>query len=102
MHPPTSHVKSKSALLAAISPEGISLTFIEGNYLPLFGFAALEGGSCPGANVHQEAEPLEAKVQKTHPIDHMVPAMKNMNAPSSAYSERKNWKIVSVGAVIAV
>ena len=46
--------------------------------------------------MHQEAKPLEVKVQETRPIDHVVPLLENINAPSSAYSDRKNWKIVPV------
>ena len=74
MHMLPSYVKPKSALLAASLSSGIFLFFLGKVHCFCLGFSALGGGDCPGADAHQEAKPLEVKMQKTHPIDHVVPA----------------------------
>ena len=82
MHPPPSHVKSKSALLAASSSVGIYLSCFEGKHIAsVLDLLPLEEGVAlvPSADVHQEAELLEvgAHSWEAHPIDHVVPAEKH-------------------------
>ena len=55
--------------------------------------------------MHQEAKPLEVKVQETHPIDHVIPAGEHecaiMEDSTSSASELTSDGIID-GAVIAV
>ena len=74
MHLPPTHVSSKSALFAASLSSGISLRFLGKAHCSCLGFSALGGGGRPGADLHQEANPSEVKVQKIHPIDHAFSA----------------------------
>ena len=93
MHPPPSHVKSKSALLAASSSGGIYLSCFEGKYIAsVLDLLPLEEGVALVPTCIRRPNRWKWRCRRLIPLI-MSSLLENMNAPSSAYSDRKNWKI---------